>query len=49
MPPLKKYTFKHRFSTTIYPITIRIYEDLEKAWKCLSAYVYEIGDWEYIK
>lgn len=49
MPPLIKYTFKHRFSTTIYPITIRIYEDLEKAWKCLSLYVNFIEDWEYIK
>ena len=44
MPPLTKYTFKHKVSSII-TITIEIYGDKDKAIKCLSNYVINTNDW----
>ena len=48
MPPLRIYTFKHKFSITISPITVSIYGSIDVAWDEFSNYVIFIDDWELI-
>ena len=47
MQPLRIYTFKHKFSSTIKPINLEIIGDINKAWRILANYVININNWKY--